>query len=229
MFCFAFIASPRRNPLFAITSTVSFMEDEPLTESQESSLYSINQSANLMLRLVNDVLDISKLESGKLQLELVDFDLRQLLQGVARSNITAQSKIKTSDSKMNKHKNVDFEFSLDESVPQVVQSDSVRMLQIIYNLLTNASKFTEEGRVLFSVTTISYEDAVQKRYIASEESDEKVESDESDHSDGDFSKGLLESMEGGVRKDSFSSDHSAILKISVSDTGKSICGSTVSV
>lgn len=139
----SFLCHEIRNPLFAITSTIAFLrDDEDLSGEQRESIECINQSANLMLRLVNDVLDISKLESGKLKLEEKTFDLIQILEGAVSST------------RLGAAKKVDFEFEVGSRVPRFVVGDSVRVLQMALNLLSNSAKFTEEGFIKFSVETI---------------------------------------------------------------------------
>jgi signal transduction histidine kinase len=118
----AFLCHEIRNPLFAITSAMTFLGDDPLTENQQSALASIHEAANLMLRIVNDVLDISKIESGKLELEKHDFNLRQLLEGVATST---RAQIKQTNKLP-----IDFNFSIEKDVPTIVSGDSARLLQI---------------------------------------------------------------------------------------------------
>ena len=133
----AFLCHEIRNPLFVITSNISFMEDlEALQQQQSSSsspssinnnnddaellqsLQAISQSADLMLRLVNDVLNISKLESGKSELQEHDFDLRGTLQGVGASMERFVHQ---------KHGNaVVMKTRIDDHVPQLVHADSVR-------------------------------------------------------------------------------------------------------
>jgi signal transduction histidine kinase len=82
----SFLCHELRNPLFAITSSISFLEDEHMSPEQEKGLSLISQSAALMSRLVNDVLDIRKLELGKLEIEDHVFDLHNMLEGIKRSS-----------------------------------------------------------------------------------------------------------------------------------------------
>lgn len=89
-----------------------------------------------MFRLVNDVLDLSKLDSGKLQLECREFDLHSLLKGLG-DNMARQVERKHPGA-------VRLECQWGETVPQYVMGDSVRMLQIVYNLLSNSCKFTSK-------------------------------------------------------------------------------------
>jgi len=98
-----------------------------MSQELEESLRSINQSATLMLRLVNDVLDLSKIESGKLELDVHEFDLREFFQNLA-SNMSLQVKAK-------RRGDVDFTFNISRTVPRMVWADSVRVLQIVYNIL----------------------------------------------------------------------------------------------
>eukprot|EP00977_Amphora_coffeiformis_P006544 scaffold1404_cov166-Amphora_coffeaeformis.AAC.11 len=117
----AFLCHETRNPLFVITSNISFLEDNsnaerPSKEVQEQALQAISQSADVMLRLVNDVLDISKLESGKLELQEHDFNLRDTLEGVTNSTHRLISQ---------KHReNVRFVTHISDRIPQGVFADS---------------------------------------------------------------------------------------------------------
>jgi signal transduction histidine kinase len=86
----AFLCHEIRNPLFAITSSAEFLADTEMTEEQAIGVGSISDSSLLMLRLVNDVLDLSKIDAGKLELEDRDFDLHRLLE--TRSNWTLRSR-----------------------------------------------------------------------------------------------------------------------------------------
>jgi signal transduction histidine kinase len=145
----AFLCHEIRNPLFAITSTLSFLEDdhEVLTREQSDDVNSIRHSSQLMLRLVNDVLDLHRIESGKLTLEERCFDVTEILRHVA-SSVEIQIR--------QQHANgaVTFIFSLCPTVPRYICGDSVRLLQFIYNMISNANKFTEKGTIALSVSTV---------------------------------------------------------------------------
>ena len=158
----AFLCHEIRNPLFVITSNVSFLEDNngaerPSKQVQEQVMQAISQSADVMLRLVNDVLDISKLESGKLELQEHDFNLRETLEGVTNSThrLIAQ-----------KHRgDVQFVTHISDRVPRGVFADSVRFLQIVYNLLSNANKFTEHGEIRFVVSVVDTTDTIEEGLV----------------------------------------------------------------
>ena len=227
----AFLCHEIRNPLFVITSNVAFLEDEHENHNaeQDQAVQAISQSVDLMLRLVNDVLDISKLESGRLELQEHDFDLRDTLEGVIRSTerFVAQ-----------KHGSaVAFKTNIADNVPRIVHADSVRLLQIVFNLLSNANKFTEEGVIDFSVSVVDSKEAASHDLITlatldSSDSASTVETDESadlnnNHSEeGDFSLNLLDAAEqgcgtaGGDYLDA--SGRRLALRIRVEDTGSGI-------
>ena len=140
----AFLCHEIRNPLFAITSSASFLADTDMTEEQEIGVGSIFDSSLLMLRLVNDVLDLSKIDAGKLELEEKDFDLLRLL-----DNLKNTMKMQVAQ----KHgEKVRLRFDVGPSVPAVVHGDSVRLLQIIYNLISNSNKFTNEGEIGLAIS-----------------------------------------------------------------------------
>jgi signal transduction histidine kinase/ActR/RegA family two-component response regulator len=200
----AFLCHEIRNPLFAITSTLSFLEDEQLTENQDRALRSLGQSTN-------DVLDISKLESGKLELEERDFGLREMLQNVANSTQTQMEQ---------KHGGVDFRFFMAQDVPETVRGDSVRILQIVYNLLSNATKFTERGYIEFTVSIRDFQMALKDGVIRTSR---KIDEGSNHHSEkgSSFCMSLLDAEEG---KSDFTEEppEITVLKLQVKDTGVGI-------
>ena len=218
----AFLCHEIRNPLFAVTSSISFLEDGNLTEEQERALRSIGQSTNLMLRLVNDVLDISKLESGKLQLEERHFDFQEMAHNVASS---AETQIK-------RHPNVEFRFNMSPDIPSMLVGDSVRILQILYNLLSNAVKFTEKGFISFDLSVMDYDAAlvegvIDKRAGMSTVVNQNTKASSialgDDDELGSSTKLLQDAEEGQV----FNESESVVLKLVVSDTGPGIAADRI--
>lgn len=222
----SFLCHEIRNPLFSITSTITFMgDDNDLSSTQRKSLECIEQSAELMIRLVNDVLDLSKLESGKLQLEHRTFDLKHLLQGASESIKSGIGNKRTGK--------VHFELDIQPSVPQNVVGDSSRILQLVYNLLSNSAKFTDHGRIVLNVDTVDIVEARESKWVARsiiEASDLRSSQRSSVIDDVDTSEecatdatSLLDAEEGrhhqeevGPRTDEI------VLKLEVSDTGVGI-------
>ena len=96
------------------------------------------------MMLINDVLDFSKIESGKLELKKYSFDLHSLLKDLQKSS-----------KPLAEEKNIYFKLEYDKSLPRVVYSDSLRIRQILVNLISNALKFTEEGGVSINVKLLN--------------------------------------------------------------------------
>ncbi|MBF0474296.1 MAG: PAS domain S-box protein [Deltaproteobacteria bacterium] len=125
-----------RTPLNGIIGGASLLVDTDLNIQQYNYAVMVKVSAETLLDLINDILDLSKIEAGKMELERVDFDLRQILSQVF-SIITP----KTAE------KQVRLDYSIDACVPQFLKGDPVRLRQVLINLLGNAIKFTSEGFV----------------------------------------------------------------------------------
>jgi len=114
-----------------------------MAEEQARAIGTVRDSSTLLRRLVEDVLDVSKLDSGTLEIVNRDFDVLKMLDGIATS-MKAQMHYKGNSE-------VDFHYRCDPNVPRFITGDSDRIMQITCNLLSNASKFTERGSIYFSV------------------------------------------------------------------------------
>ena len=126
-----------RTPLNAILGFSQLMvRDTSLRESQRESLDIINNSGKHLLNLINDVLEIAKIEAGKVQLELSNFDLHEMVREVA-------------DMMMLRARQKGLQLELDQSseFPRFIKGDEARLRQILVNLVSNAVKFTSEGSV----------------------------------------------------------------------------------
>lgn len=129
-----------RTPLNAIINLTRITLDSILNDSQRHNMETVLASSDHLLALINEILDLSKIEAGKLELENVDFDLRHLLETTIRGlRITAEKKKLTLD------------MSIDVSCLRVFRGDMNRVRQIVINLIGNAIKFTEKGGVTVSV------------------------------------------------------------------------------
>ncbi|MEO5377172.1 MAG: PAS domain S-box protein [Magnetococcus sp. DMHC-6] len=129
-----------RTPLNAIIGMGEMLGEGELTTEQRRYLEVSNRSGEVLLALINDILDISKVEAGQLELYLLPFNLREHLQGTL--SILA---IKAEE------KGVRLELSLAETLPEVVTGDRERLRQILLNLIGNAVKFTQQGQVIVHV------------------------------------------------------------------------------
>jgi signal transduction histidine kinase/CheY-like chemotaxis protein len=124
-----------RTPLNAVLGMAQAMHVDQLSTVQKERLDVIRQSGEALLAILNDILDLSKIESGKLELENVDFDLNTVLRG-AHSTFT----------QLANSKGLSFTLSM-EGASGVYRGDPTRLRQILYNLVSNALKFTEHGEV----------------------------------------------------------------------------------
>jgi len=124
-----------RTPLNAVLGMAQAMHVDQLSAVQKERLDVIRQSGEALLAILNDILDLSKIESGKLELENVDFDLNTVLRG-AHSTFT----------QLANNKGLSFTLSM-EGASGVYRGDPTRLRQILYNLVSNALKFTEQGEV----------------------------------------------------------------------------------
>jgi PAS domain S-box-containing protein len=132
-----------RTPMNAIVGLSQLLHQEKLSLRGFENLRAIQFSAENLLTIINDILDLSKMEAGKLSLEEKEFDLRQLIEDLQRTfQFTADEK------------KLDFQVILQEQVPQKVKGDRVRLNQILINLLGNAFKFTHQGFVRLSVKVL---------------------------------------------------------------------------
>ncbi len=126
-----------RTPLNGVLGMAQAMAvDNGLSEIQRDRLDVIRQSGETLLAILNDVLDLSKIEAGKLELEEAHFDVAELARG-AHAAFTAIA---------NK-KGLSFDLAIEPGAQGVYRGDSTRVRQILYNLVSNALKFTEEGEV----------------------------------------------------------------------------------
>ncbi len=137
-----------RTPLNAVMGFMDTLLDTKLAQEQREWLEQMEQAAQLLLTIINDILDLSRIESGKLELCLSDMNLHQTLQSVV-NQLIPQAKIK----------NIKFTSNIDENVPQLICGDKNRIAQILFNLIGNAIKFTNKGQVSFH---ISYQDECEK-------------------------------------------------------------------
>ena len=129
-----------RTPLNGVLGMAQAMAAEELPDTQRERLAVIQQSGETLLAILNDVLDLSKIEAGKLTLEACDFDLGELTNGIA-AIFRAQAE----------ERNLKFELTIDEAARGWRRGDPTRVRQILFNLVSNALKFTPAGEVRVAI------------------------------------------------------------------------------
>lgn len=126
-----------RTPLNAILGFTSLLEKSRNMNTQEKeNLLIIKNSGNHLLSIINEILELSKIEVGKLEITNSDFDLYSMIEDIKMMFISRFEA-----------KKLDFEIIIDQNVPQYIQSDQQRLKQILINLLGNSLKFTKKGYV----------------------------------------------------------------------------------
>ncbi len=125
-----------RTPLNGIIGMADLMMQDELSELQKERLIDLKNSGESLLEIINEILDISKIEAEKLELEDVEFNLRELLEKVVR--LLSVKTLKT---------DIELVASLTPDLPQKVVGDPTRLRQVLINLLGNAIKFTKQGEI----------------------------------------------------------------------------------
>lgn len=130
-----------RTPMNAILGFCELLSEESLSGDQKFYVDTIHSNSKNLLVLLNDVLDLSKIEAGRMHIDLRDFDLKELLDSVKSMFLMSAQ-----------NHNLDFRFIMQSPVPQIIHSDPVRIRQCLVNLIANAMKFTRKGYVHVHVT-----------------------------------------------------------------------------
>lgn len=132
-----------RTPLNGVIGMTNLLQGTVLDEEQREYAHTAQASADALLSVINDILDFSKIEVGKLDLEILDFDLRMTMEAV--SDLLGMQV---------KEKGLDFTCVVHPQVPSVLRGDPGRLRQILLNLGTNAIKFTSAGEVKVEVNLV---------------------------------------------------------------------------
>jgi len=133
-----------RTPLNGVLGMADLLLDTDLNSDQRVQALAIKTSGETLLYLLNDILDFSKIEAGKMELELIDFDLHALV-GEVTEVWTHQIS----------SKGLAFTVNLVRDVPKFVMTDPIRVRQVLFNLISNALKFTSEGEISVRVSSKS--------------------------------------------------------------------------
>lgn len=132
----ASISHEMRTPMNAVLGMSNLLLRTEMTQEQNNYISSIKHSSEILLGIINDILEISTLQNGKLKFDYNPFDLHEML-----ANMLNVMQYKMAE------KDISFELAIDEDVPRALIGDKLRLNQILYNLVGNAVKFTDEGFV----------------------------------------------------------------------------------
>jgi two-component system sensor histidine kinase/response regulator len=135
-----------RTPMNAIIGLTQLVLDTRLDERQRESLATVQVSSKALLTLLNDILDYSRIEAGKVALEVEEFSPEELIENVG--NLFA---IRTEEAV------IDLLFEIDEDIPPRLLGDPLRLTQVLNNLVGNAIKFTHRGEIVIGVQTLARE------------------------------------------------------------------------
>lgn len=133
-----------RTPLNGVIGFTDLVLKTQLNETQQQYLSIVNQSANALLNIINDILDFSKIEAGKLELDIDKCDLFEI--GAQATDIITYQVQK---------KGLEMLLNISPDLPRFIWADSVRLKQIIINLLSNAAKFTEKGEIELKIEALA--------------------------------------------------------------------------
>ena len=133
-----------RTPMNAILGFTNLLRRTTLNAEQRQYVQNIHSAGENLLALVNDILDLSKIEAGMMSLEETRFSLHSLV-----SSVSAMFSEKI------KEKNLELHIHIDGDVPDILTGDAVRLTQILVNLLSNAVKFTEEGHIAVRISLVA--------------------------------------------------------------------------
>lgn len=126
-----------RTPMNGVIGMIELLKDTPVNSEQRDYLNTAYESSESLLSLINEILDFAKIESGQMTVEKIDYDLRSMVEGVAR---TLASRAEA--------KGIEMVCMVNRDVPSRVKGDPTRLRQVLVNLVGNAIKFTSQGEIV---------------------------------------------------------------------------------
>ena len=136
-----------RSPMNGVLGMTGVLMRSGLSAQQQKIVATIKHSGEDLISLLNDILDLSKIESGHVSLEILDFDLQELF-----------ASLEAFWASQFQGRNLDFAVDISTDIPHCLKSDPTRIRQILFNLVSNAFKFTSEGGVKITVSMLSAQD-----------------------------------------------------------------------
>ncbi|MEZ5056647.1 MAG: response regulator [Saprospiraceae bacterium] len=150
----ASISHEMRTPMNAILGMSNLLDNTSLDGEQKELVSSIKQSSEVLLGIVNDILEIATIQNGKITFENEPFNLHEVLYNLVN---VMQYKAR--------EKNLEFKLDIEKGIPQEILGDKLRLNQIMFNLVGNAIKFTDEGKVCIKVEKLTdFEGGIHLRF-----------------------------------------------------------------
>ncbi|MFO8141896.1 MAG: response regulator [Marinobacter sp.] len=147
-----------RIPLQSVLGYANLLTDTPLDQEQRDYVHTLLNASESLSAIINDLLDISSMEAGKLELEAIRFDLRETLNDLIHM-LGSRAR----------EKGLALEMRVDETLPWAMVGDPIRIRQVLLNLLSNAIKFTDSGHVLISVEMLGRREGKVRLRLAVED------------------------------------------------------------
>ncbi len=147
-----------RIPLQSVLGYANLLTDTPLDQEQKEYVHTLLSASESLSAIINDLLDISSMEAGKLVLDEIPFDLRETLNDLVHM-LGSRAR----------EKGLALELRVDENLPWALKGDPVRIRQVLLNLVSNAIKFTDSGHVLISIEVLGRRDEKARIRLAVED------------------------------------------------------------
>ncbi|MBF0121913.1 MAG: response regulator [Candidatus Omnitrophica bacterium] len=133
-----------RTPMNAVLGMLDLTLDTQMTDEQRDNLKVAKEAASNLLGLLNDILDLSKAEAGKISIESIEISPREIIRSVWKGLMVLTS-----------HKGIELRYTVSDDVPNLMMGDPVRLRQVVINLINNAIKFTHKGYVEMGLKVLS--------------------------------------------------------------------------